>query len=305
MLGLETKDVSLLVAMCLFAWQPWGPLAVLTAVTVFIHVAWGKPRWQLFGAYVCAGLILAGLAVDLVAPQTHRRWRNNERSFDTPLITWGVMRVRTCRGRGDQGADAWGRVGRCGLFSGRCSWLPCGVVCVRVRAAGLYPYVAVPAVLLSLILCSISYAFRLIKPSGPFRVGVIVDRVMRESTFLGGNVDFLLRVYYPVEAAALKEVASAAIPYLKHGKTTARAMANFASLPYFVMDHLRHVEVDVVDFSDTAPAAAVPGAGKHLPSTRLPVVVFSHGLGGVPDIYLSVIQDLASQVCPVVRLGPD
>jgi predicted dienelactone hydrolase len=73
-------------------------------------------------------------------------------------------------------------------------------------------------------------------------------------------------------------------------------MARFAGLPWFVLNHLVHVETDVVDFSDRPAKMAGPGEGSHLRSTKLPLVLFSHGLGGICDIYLSVIQDLASHV---------
>ena len=37
-------------------------------------------------------------------------------------------------------------------------------------------------------------------------------------------------------------------------------------------------------------------------SKRLPVVIFSHGLGGTPDIYQSIIMDLASRGYIVVAV---
>jgi hypothetical protein len=73
-------------------------------------------------------------------------------------------------------------------------------------------------------------------------------------------------------------------------------MARFTGLPWFVLNHLEHVETEVVDFASRTVSPAGPGEDTHLRSKRLPLVLFSHGLGGVPDIYLSIIQELASQV---------
>ncbi len=289
-LGVEPNDVALMALMGLFAWAPWGPIAVFSTVALLVHLFRGKPRWQLFGLYLCCAAVVAGLAVDLVAPQTHRRWRGDERSFNTPLYTWGFIRVRTCAA-----VVAAATVAVCQTPPALTFWFV-----TTPRQAGLYPYLVAPGVVLSLILCIIAHAIRMVKTSGPYRVGVVCERVVRESAFLNSNVDFLLRVYYP-----LASTGGTRIPYLKHGKATARAMANFASLPFFVMDHLRHVEVDVVDFGEDVVPAAAPGLGSHLPRSRLPVIVFSHGLGGVPDIYLSIIQDLASHVRCVVCVAYD
>ena len=65
------------------------------------HLLRGKPRWQLFFAYLVIALVCWGLVVDLVAPQKHRDWPQDERSFATPLLRWGIMRPRkpTCGGR--------------------------------------------------------------------------------------------------------------------------------------------------------------------------------------------------------------
>ncbi len=70
------------------------------------HLLRGKPRWQLFFAYLVITLVCWGLVVDLVAPQKHRDWPEDERSFATPLLRWGIMRPRKPKCGGRQRAHA-------------------------------------------------------------------------------------------------------------------------------------------------------------------------------------------------------
>lgn len=63
----------------------------------------------------------------------------------------------------------------------------------------------------------------------------------------------------------------------------------FASLPWFVFDHLVHTEHDM----QLDARMAGPSDSPSLPA-KLPLVMFSHGLGGVPDVYQVLLQDLAS-----------
>jgi hypothetical protein len=112
-LGLQRLDALLLLSLLLFGYWTSGPVAVLVADALILHWLRGCMRWQLFAVYVCAALVCWGLAVDLVAPQNHRNWPDGERSFNTRLLAWGVMRPRTCPPGGVAARQ-------CAL----CAWLP-------------------------------------------------------------------------------------------------------------------------------------------------------------------------------------
>ena len=128
---------------------------------------------------------------------------------------------------------------------------------------------------------------------GPAAVASLTVRVGRRSD----GTDFMLRVYYPCAASGGTSARVPFVPYLRLGSHTARGFAHFMRLPGFVFDWLRFLPPRTRGGGEDAPlwrpAAAASGDGTAVEPP--PLVVFSHGLGGVPDCYTSLISDLASR----------
>ena len=112
--------------------------------------------------------------------------------------------------------------------------------------------------------------------------------------------DFILRVYYPSRPTA----AAKRLPYLIHGSGSTSGLATFMRMPSILFDWLRYVSAPVfladpdeaMLASPEDVAAATRGAGVVVESAGrasprdLPVVVFSHGLGGMPGEGDSVLS---------------
>jgi hypothetical protein len=90
-------EIVVAVAQSYFALAPSGPAAVVATALLLAHVFGGKPRWQLAGVYAAGVVIAIGVAVDLVAPQHHRKWGSSyeSRSYTVPLIRWGLFTIST------------------------------------------------------------------------------------------------------------------------------------------------------------------------------------------------------------------
>ncbi|RYG42735.1 hypothetical protein EON68_01455, partial [archaeon] len=119
------------------------------------------------------------------------------------------------------------------------------------------------------------------------------------------QTEALVRVYYPTafgtraagtasgarppSAASLHSTAPK-LPYFLHGRPTAAGFAAFIGVPSYLLSWMTHIEslFYVADGEDTPPVEQVDGAD------RLPVVVFSHGLGGTPDCYSVIIANFVS-----------
>ena len=108
---------------------------------------------------------------------------------------------------------------------------------------------------------------------------------------------FTLRIYYP--ASIINGNRPSRVPYLRDGGAVAAGVARFMRVPSAFFAWMRHIrgwsiEADVVHAPldiDRARAAAV-AAGlitSPSPNASLPVVLFSHGLGGSPDTNAAVI----------------
>ena len=108
-----------------------------------------------------------------------------------------------------------------------------------------------------------------------------------------GGGAFTLRVYYPAAVGAQ----ATRVPYCVEGLELAAGIARFMKLPTAVFGWMRHlrgwsVVADAVDAPlDFSRARAAATAASLIPSgaTRLPVVVFSHGLSGSPDLNAAII----------------
>jgi len=138
------------------------------------------------------------------------------------------------------------------------------------------------------------------EPSGPCRDIVRHSCVVESPT---DGVTFMLSAYVPAKID-LRDAVPA--PYLRMGLTASTGMATFAKVPAAIMNNIAAVTgpfweeawaaIDPRAFAITRPREAPTSSS----GARLPVVVFSHGLGGVPDIYSSLIAEMCSQV----RLAP-
>lgn len=109
---------------------------------------------------------------------------------------------------------------------------------------------------------------------------------------------FTMRVYYP--ASIVMSARPSRVPYLRDGGAVAAGVARFMRVPPMVFGWMRHirgwsVEADVahapLDTDRARAAAAAAGILKtsSSPNAPLPVVLFSHGLGGSPDTNAAVI----------------
>lgn len=122
-----------------------------------------------------------------------------------------------------------------------------------------------------------------------------------------GGGAFTLRVYYPAAVGAQ----ATRVPYCVEGLELAAGIARFMKLPTAVFGWMRHlrgwsVVADAVDAPlDFARARAAAVAASLIPAaaTRLPVVVFSHGLSGSPDLNAAIIA--AYVAAGAVVLAPE
>jgi len=100
--------------------------------------------------------------------------------------------------------------------------------------------------------------------------------------FLPALLNFNVRAYFPCDEDGSQ--AGADSPYMAHERETASAFARFVRLPALVFSHLALLRIPLRK-SDRISSEA---------KQKLPVVIFSHGLGGTPDCYQTTILDLAS-----------
>lgn len=115
-------------------------------------------------------------------------------------------------------------------------------------------------------------------PTGPFKVGTTAWQVTdaaRPETFAAAGVPRQVEVvaWYP----AAPDAGSAPAPYLREG---------LAELPPRLRDALGSLASLRTHAILDAPPVASP--------KKLPVLVFSHGFGGIPSSYTALLEDLAS-----------
>jgi predicted dienelactone hydrolase len=113
-------------------------------------------------------------------------------------------------------------------------------------------------------------------PTGPFKVGTTTWHVTDAAR--SRQVEVL--VWYPTAATEGKPA-----PYLREG--TAELPPGLRTAFSSLADLKTHAVLD-------APAVADP--------KKLPVLVFSHGLGGIPSSYTALIEDLASHGYAVLSI---
>lgn len=152
--------------------------------------------------------------------------------------------------------------------------------------AGTLPWIIGPLLVLSFLIDYVLGIASLPSPRGPFAVSVANEGVITD------KLAYNIRLYYP----SVKSKRSVQPPYLTYGATSAGAMAAFIHLPFFTFNHFLHTGHSLISGGPLAE-----GDESHPLPHKRPLVLFSHGLGGCPDVYVSMMQDLASQVPALAR----
>ena len=96
------------------------------------------------------------------------------------------------------------------------------------------------------------------------------------------RLELVVKTFYPSSTAAAPPPAS---EYMT--KEQSAAVAAFAHIPAFLFGHLPRIKVRAVDNAEVAK----PDDG----TTGLPMVIYSHGLGGIPETYTVQACELASR----------
>jgi len=137
-------------------------------------------------------------------------------------------------------------------------------------------------------------------PTGPFKP----CRTTLHVDSKDADLHFNCLIYYPSSLKVGHAEPKGRSSYLKHGKETASAFAKFGKVPPFVMSHLALHSVDCLeaDVEDIQICDPKVMEKEGVAGSKLPVVIFSPGLGGAPDCYQAVILELASRGIVVVAM---
>ena len=131
------------------------------------------------------------------------------------------------------------------------------------------------------------------KPSGPYRVGTMVlewEDVNRREWFTteeGDNRRLMVQFWYPTN----DESFSGPNPYLDYPSKRAKPISDQIGVPSLFMTHLDGVNKNSIDNASISEN-----------SKRLPLVVFSHGLGGMRMQNTIQCEELASRGYVVVAM---
>ncbi len=145
--------------------------------------------------------------------------------------------------------------------------------------------------LLAILLPFLIPVITLPNPTGTFNVGSkIYDWTdsSRAEWFTNEPLDFrniVVQVWYPSEVYNFSEP----LPYLDHVKLRAKAIGDRVGLPSFMLSHLALVETN--SYNNTPPA-----------NGRFPLIIFSHGLGGMRTQNTILMEELASHGYIVVGM---
>ncbi len=126
---------------------------------------------------------------------------------------------------------------------------------------------------------------RLAEPSGPYNIGTVtyywLDNARQEifGPEPGGPRELMVQIWYPAESTN-----NEAIPWHNDIKTVGPELANWLGLPPFLLDH--------ISLSRTHSVTAAPLLTTQ---SQFPVLIFSHGLGGVRMQNTFQMEELASQ----------
>jgi predicted dienelactone hydrolase len=136
--------------------------------------------------------------------------------------------------------------------------------------------------------------FRFPRPSGPHQVGTLtyhwVDAA-REETFTDDQADhreLMVQIWYPAEPVSGARPG----PYVAHPREIGTALAEvLLGLPPFVFSHLKYIRTN-----------SVPDAPVSTAQSRYPVILFSHGRGGVRIQNTFQVEELVSHGYVVVGI---
>lgn len=123
------------------------------------------------------------------------------------------------------------------------------------------------------------------QPNGPFAVGTNTETWVdssREEAFTGNAGDprrIVVQYWYPAEY----ETDSDVLPYIDSPDVRLNAFAKNMGLPKFLVDHIREVKTH-----------SVLGAAVQSTPKAMPLIVFSHGLGGMKSQNTINAEELAS-----------
>lgn len=126
---------------------------------------------------------------------------------------------------------------------------------------------------------------KLPKPTGPFKVGTAIFNwtdTNRTEWFTKKPDDFrkiMIQLWYPAKNNPGNKVS----PYIDHIDLRAQAIGDRVGLPSFMLDHLHLVKTHSL-------TEASPIDSKDL----LPLIIFSHGLGGMRNQNTVLMEELAS-----------
>lgn len=123
--------------------------------------------------------------------------------------------------------------------------------------------------------------FQLPRPSGPYQVGttswMVADGARQEPFAAGERRQVKVVAWYPTDAPG-----GSRAPYLREGADEARAFGRWIRAAPGSYDAIADVLTHAV--VDAPPTGSAP----------LPLLVFSHGYGGVASAHASLLEDLAS-----------
>ncbi len=134
---------------------------------------------------------------------------------------------------------------------------------------------------------------KLPKPTGPFKIGTTIFHwtdTTRTEWFTEEPDDLrkmMIQLWYPAENSSSNKVS----PYIDHIDLRAQAIADRVGLPSFMLDHLHLVKTHSL-------IEARPIESKEL----FPLIIFSHGLGGMRTQNTVLMEELASNGYAVVAM---
>jgi hypothetical protein len=147
----------------------------------------------------------------------------------------------------------------------------------------------------------------LLVPSGAYNVGKLVTHIVKEQKKPSEH-DLRVVCFYPTSEKTDGYLTNARHPNRYMPKVLAARTADYPGLPPILFKHMAlakpPVRLDAAplcaqgshDGGDAKDSSGGNGGG-------LPVVVFSHGLGAVPEMYTSILMDLASHGFVVMALS--
>ena len=145
----------------------------------------------------------------------------------------------------------------------------------------------------SIILPATVPVVKLPKPTGPFKVGTAIFHwtdTTRTEWFTeepGDLRKMMIQLWYPANNNSQNK----ASPYIDHIDLRAQAIGDRVGLPSFMLDHLNLVKTH--SFIEASPIES-----KEL----FPLIIFSHGLGGMRNQNTVLMEELASTGYAVVAM---